>query len=165
MALVEILDVQQRNLDRERLRGFHLDLPTGATGNDSYAIHVAGWALGRTHPVLVIELLHEEVLVRDNPLCMQRPGVTAKFPEAPKDEKCGFYMSLGTLGLRAEFELQVDAVLGDRSRVTLGTIRGRQQALNSGFTPKLQPLMITSMGRTGTTLLMRLLAEHPQIVA
>ncbi|MFM8593837.1 MAG: sulfotransferase family protein, partial [Chloroflexota bacterium] len=38
------------------------------------------------------------------------------------------------------------------------------QAVNSGFVPALRPLMLTTLGRAGTTWTMRLLSEHPQIV-
>ena len=43
-------------------------------------------------------------------------------------------------------------------------IRLRHQPVQSGFEPRLQPLMLTTMGRAGTTWTMRLLSEHPEIV-
>ena len=36
--------------------------------------------------------------------------------------------------------------------------------LNTAFTPTMQPLMLTSLGRSGSTWLMRMLAEHPNIL-
>jgi hypothetical protein len=44
-VLVEVLDIRPRDLDRERLSGFHIDLPTSRTRNDYYAIQVAGWVV------------------------------------------------------------------------------------------------------------------------
>ena len=64
-----------------------------------------------------------------------------------------------------EFELLLDAVFADGSRTTLTRIRGRRSPLRTGFAPRLRPLMVTSLGRTGTTWLMRLLSQHPQIVS
>lgn len=165
MALVEILDIRTRDLDRERLWGFHIDLPTRGTQSDVYAIQVSGWVVGRQSPAVAIELMHEDDLIRQNPIEWLRPDVVVKYPEMPGSEKSGFWMATGTLGIALEFELRIDVVFADQGRATLGVIHGRQQPLTSGFEPKLQPLMITSLGRTGTTWLMRLLAEHPQIVA
>ena len=45
----------------------------------------------------------------------------------------------------------------------IAEIRGTQQ-LTSAFTPSMQPIMVTSPGRSGSTLLMRMLAEHPDII-
>lgn len=165
MALIEILDVRPHDLDRERLWGFHIDLPIRGTQIDFYAIQVGGWVVGRGSPAVAIELVHDDVPIRQDPICTLRHDVVAKYPEVSGSEKCGFWIATGTLGIPPEFELHINAVLGDESRATLGVIRGRQKPLSSGFEPKLQPFMVTSMGRTGTTLLMRLLAEHPQIVA
>jgi hypothetical protein len=64
-----------------------------------------------------------------------------------------------------KFELRLDAVFRDDSRATLGFIHGLHQPCSTDFRPTIQPLMMTSMGRAGSTWLMRLLAEHPQIVA
>lgn len=165
MSLIEILDIRPHDLDRERLWGFHIDLPKSGARNDFYAIQVRGWVIGQGSPVEAIELVYEDIPIRQVPICMPRRDVVAKYPEVSGSEKCGFWIATGTLGIAPEFELRIDAVLRDKSRATLGVIRGRQQPLTSGFEPKLQPLMITNMGRTGTTWLMRLLGEHPQIVA
>jgi hypothetical protein len=48
--------------------------------------------------------------------------------------------------------------------VNISSITGVRQPLDSAYAPRLQPLIINSFGRTGTTLLMRMLAAHPQIV-
>jgi hypothetical protein len=66
--------------------------------------------------------------------------------------------------LEPDVELQVRAVLADGSRVRLAGITLTHQPVHSGFTPTLQPLMLTTMGRAGTTWTMRLLSEHPEIV-
>jgi hypothetical protein len=165
MAVIEIQDIRPSEADRERLWGFHIDLPKRGTRVDVYAIQVGGWVVGRESPAVAIELVYENVSIRQDPICMLRPDVVAKYPEVSKYEKCGFWLATGTLGIAPEFELRIDAVLEDKSRATLGVIRGRQKPLTSDFEPKLQPLMLSNMGRTGTTWLMRLLSEHPQIVA
>jgi hypothetical protein len=68
------------------------------------------------------------------------------------------------VGLEPEAELQIRALLEDGTRSRLGAIRLRHQPVQSGFEPRLQPLMLTTMGRAGTTWTMRLLSEHPEVV-
>jgi sulfotransferase family protein len=69
------------------------------------------------------------------------------------------------LALATEFELLVRAVLEDKTRVPIGTIKGERTSLRTSFEPRLQPLMITTLGRTGSNALTRVLNSHPQIVA
>jgi hypothetical protein len=164
MANVEILDFDCRSLDPRRLPGFWLDHPTVSTSYDEYAIEVEGWVVGKP-PAVGIELVHDDVLVRQAAVRVSRPDVLAQHPELLGSEKCGFWTATGTLGLAPNFELRLDVVHEDQTRETLGVIKGRQRSIDSGFVPKIQPVMISSLGRTGTTWLMRLLAEHPRIVA
>ena len=41
---------------------------------------------------------------------------------------------------------------------------GQRRPLTTAYAPRLQPLLVTSLGRMGTTLLMRMLAAHPGVV-
>ena len=52
----------------------------------------------------------------------------------------------------------------DGSRADVALISGQRRALETGYAPRLQPLLVNSFGRTGTTLLMRMLAAHPAVV-
>ena len=75
----------------------------------------------------------------------------------------GFWKAIGTVGLAPAFTIGVRAVFQDGRRPVIAEIRGTQQ-LTSAFTPSMQPIMVTSPGRSGSTLLMRILAEHPDII-
>ena len=165
MALVEILDVQPAAPNRARLRGFALDAPRAGATTEVYRVDLAGWVLGTQMPVVAVEVHAGGGVMRRVPLDRPRPDVAAAYPDAVGGEHCGFRAWLGVVGLEPEFELQVRAVFEDERRVRLGTIRARHQPLRTGFEPTMQPLMLTSLGRAGTTWTMRLLAEHPQIVA
>jgi hypothetical protein len=69
-----------------------------------------------------------------------------------------------TLGLPRQFEFRLRATLADGSRVKVAAMRGQRRRLATTYTPRLQPLMVTSLGRTGTTLLMQLLVAHAGVV-
>jgi hypothetical protein len=83
----------------------------------------------------------------------------------PHAQTSGFAGSLGMLSFPPRFELTVSAVFDEQARVGLGSLRGRRATLRSSFEPALQPAMITTMGRSGSTVLARVLEAHPQIVA
>jgi hypothetical protein len=162
--LVEILKVQHADLDSERLRGFSLDIPQPGAKTDVYSFELAGWVVGQRLPVVAVEVRAKGAVLRRVPLEHPRPDVTARYPDAPRAGRCGFHTGVGVLGLEPGAELQVRAVLEDESRVRLAAIRLRHQPLRSGFEPTLQPLMLTTLGRAGTTWTMRVLSEHPKIV-
>jgi len=77
-----------------------------------------------------------------------------------------FSALVGTVRLPRSFKLNLRVVLASNERLHLCEIAGTRAALSlpAGTTPRLSPLMVTSLGRTGTTWLMRLLSEHPELV-
>jgi hypothetical protein len=83
---------------------------------------------------------------------------------AGEDGSQPFSLLVSTLDLPFEFEFRLRAILPDGSRVKFATLRGRRVPLRGAADPALQPLLVTSLGRMGTTLLMKLLAAHPAVV-
>jgi hypothetical protein len=68
------------------------------------------------------------------------------------------------LGLPPEFDMEVRAELEDGAYGSLGSISGERAPLRTEYEPRRRPIMITTFGRTGSMLLMRLLSSHPEVL-
>ena len=162
---VRIVDTTSTPTDLSALLwGCHIDLPVPSSQTDVYAISVEGWALGRSSPAVAVELVNEEAVFRRIPVDAHHPDLAAKYPAIPEAGNSGFRATVNVLGLMPKFELLVRVVLQDDNRIPIGVIRAQRRSLRSEFQPKLQPLMVTTYGRTGSSWLMRLLGEHPQVL-
>lgn len=173
MAIVEIVGVEPHELDYEALVEAHLDVPVTGDENDVYAVNLGGWALGRTSPVRTMEVWAPELAshwkyidlssVRRVPLTIHRSDVVAYHPIAA-GLTCGFLAPLGIVGMPHEFEWLLQAVLENERRTPVATVRVKRQPVQSSFEPTLHPLLLTGLGRSGSTWAMRMLAGHPEIV-
>ncbi len=165
MVLSEISAVEVHSPAGEDLWGFHIDSPlTGAT-HEAYSFDVRGWVLGRRARVTAVELKDGPRLLWRVPTEIARPELAAEYPEAQDAGAAGFFTIVNSLNLGQEFEILLRARLDDASRVSVATIRGRRERLRTAFEPAIDPLMVTTLGRTGSTILMKVLATHPEIVA
>jgi hypothetical protein len=94
---------------------------------------------------------------------VDRPDV-ARHLGLPDDyQPTGFQLWVNTIGLPQTFELSLWARLADGWAIEFARLRGTASLPRSSFRPTLLPLSVTSLRRTGTTLLMGMLAEHPEI--
>src|SRR6185503_5481737 len=57
------------------------------------------------------------------------------------------------------------AVTEAGSRASIGSIVAERAPLTTAFEPRRQPILITTFGRTGSMLLMRLLSSHPEVLS
>jgi hypothetical protein len=160
--VVVITDVITSPAD-DRVEAHTIDCPAVGDTIDEFAIAIGGWVLGHHLDVVEVEVEVEGQFVKSAPVELMRQGVAALYPER-KGAPCGYWIRLSVLGLPLFFEIVLVAVLVDGERLEIGRVVGSHQPLQSSASPKFRPLMVTSLGRTGTTWLMRLLAEHPQIV-
>ncbi len=163
MPIVEIQSVLQAAPEQDKLLAFHIDAPRPG-GRDVYDIEVAGWVLGREAEVTGIEVHVEGAVLKRAPIDQQRADVRNAFPDHPNAAISGFRTWVSVVGVEPGAPLQLRAVLADDTRVRLATIKLTHQPVASGFQPNLRPLMLTTIGRAGTTWTMRLLSEHPEIV-
>jgi sulfotransferase family protein len=162
VPLLEITEVAQAP-PSEALLASYLDSPAPGTALERTTFEVAGWALGRHSEAQSVELVSGDELIRVVPLWVERTDVAAAHRGAPAAS--GFWSLCGSLVLEREFRLDVRAVLADGTRAAVGSITGRREPIRTSYEPQLKPLLVTSLGRTGTTLLMGLLAAHPAVVA
>ena len=93
-------------------------------------------------------------------LTVSRPDVAAVYGSS---SLVGFWKAIGTVGLPPAFTIGVRVVFQD-GRAGARSRKSRHAAANLGVHPPMQPIMVTSPGRSGSTLLMRMLAEHPDII-
>jgi hypothetical protein len=161
--LVEILEVASPAPRSESLAGFAFDRPAvGDRNESSYAIEIEGWAVGKETPVSAVEIVHGDLVLWRAPVELERADVADAHPGVPHARHSGFYLPVGALDFPLEFEFRVRAQIDSVAHAELARVRGRRAPLHSDFEPRLQPLMVTTPGRTGSRALLRLLAGHPE---
>jgi Sulfotransferase family len=164
-ALVEVVDVETVEGGCDELLGFEINQPKTGSERSTYSLTLRGWVLGRQHPVGAVELVQGGDVLRSLAVAGKREDVAVAHPEVEGAGTSEFFATISSLALEPSFELSVQAVLDGGSRVPIATIRGLRGPVRSGFQPRLQPLMLTSTGRVGSTVLMNALAAHPGIAA
>jgi hypothetical protein len=148
--------------DTELLTDGSLDVTP--TRLSAFRVPLAGWVVPRSGSVKGISILCNEYEVASAALEIARPDVAHHLNNLPGAEQSGFRAEVKTLGLDAHFTLDIYALLDDDRRALLGRVECSQELLRPAYKPELNPILVTFIGRTGSTWLMRLLSEHPQIV-
>jgi hypothetical protein len=170
MPAVEILNVSVPEELPEAIRAARIRLPGGnAVGGTSafetFDFVIAGMVLPYVGQAQSVELYCSGMQVRTLPVKFPRDGLSRDFPDLPDELICGFRSPIGAMTLPNEFELDLVAVLENGNRAQIGSITGRRARPRLSVEPKLRALQLTSVGRTGTTWMMRMLAAHPGIVS
>ena len=152
--------VEQLALDPdlgEQLAGFAVERPRAGERTEGHVLRVAGWVAGRGRRARAVEVVYHGRALQVAPAHGVRNDVGT--PEARAWEAL-----VGLVGLRPDAELELRVVLDDESSVSAGRLRLRRAPIRSEFEPRLQPLILTSLGRSGSTWLMKMFAAHPEIV-
>lgn len=143
----------------------HIDSPTAGTVIDGYALEIRGWAVGGEAPVESVGVALGargavvEVVPREG-----RPDLGERFPEIRHAEPSGFRLVVGVLENRAKFGLEVHARLADGTEAKIGRIEGERSPLPRPEEAMIQPLILNTIGRSGSTWLAGLLSSHPEVV-
>lgn len=160
MTAVEVLNTTTSN--SPLLLGCAIDRPAPGERLDIHALQIEGWAVAKTQPLRSIEIVCDDTVLGATTVDRARPDVAPMFPEHGS-LRCGFRQAVSLLGLRGRQELLVRAVLDNQRRIRVGTVEIQRQPLQLPAA-SIQPLMITTLGRTGSTWLSHLLGCHPKIV-
>jgi hypothetical protein len=156
----------------EQLLAFEIEEPSAGTREAGYSLRLSGWIVGRDGPPPPIRVTSRTTLpdgrvfrrwLADVKRNVARPDVAARFREDPQ-KQTGFLHSVSLLGLGREFELGIDARAPDGDITSLASIRGRRDLVQTSYAPVMQPLLLSTIGRAGSTWMTHLLGQHPEIV-
>jgi hypothetical protein len=160
---IEAVEVNEGASDY--VHGGNLDTPREGFASDSYGIVIEGWVLTLSLAVKYVEVLHEERPIAIAEANLERPDIASGFADVEGAGRSGYRASIGTLKLPAEFEIVLRARLEDETRLPLGRLRGRRRRMPASTERQIEPLMVNTIGRSGSTLLVTLLSSHPEVVA
>jgi hypothetical protein len=141
-----------------------IESPRAGDRSDSYVVTVAGILSARAEPPVAVKLTHGQGGLRSGRVAPSQSGAGARGLLGARKGRYRFSTAFGVLGLPPEFEVTVHAVFPGGRPEAIGKVRARHQPVRSAYEPDLQPLIVTSLARTGTTWLMRILGQHPAIV-
>ncbi len=164
MATIEILEVRTDQIDSDWLFKGMIEKPAVGFSDDIHSFSLAGWLLGTRQPVESVVITHQGVRVKVVPVNTLWPKISLRYPAQPGAQTPGFITEVGVTGFPSPCELVLHVQIKDGPLVPFGSIRLKHEPLQSNYDAKLQPLMITSHGRSGSTWSVRLFGEHPEIV-
>ena len=164
MAFLHVSDVQTwDHRFGEHLAGFALETPgTGFTG-DTFRMPLRGYVVGKGAPVEWVQVSGVEFPAVRLPVTQPRPDVAEAFPDKGWAATAGFEGGVSAIKLDSSFKLHVLAILGDGTKLPVGHIVGRWQPPAVEGHARLQPLIVTTLGRTGSTWFTGLLSQHPEV--
>lgn len=165
MSLVTITSYEPYPLDETRLWNRWIDIPASGTIYQAYSFRIEGWILFKSLRPVRTEVRWDKMSVSFSKMFVERPDVLNHFDHISGASALGFYCEIDTLRFPAQFAMQVVVVFEDASEVLLGVIKGNRYSPSQTLVPKLQPFQIYGLGRSGTTLMMRYLLNHPEVVA
>jgi len=148
----------------ERLHA-NLERPGAGDPALGFCIPISGWALSPDGANVTIEIRLDRYVLRQLPRSVERPDIASAFPALSGAERAGFSLLLDTLKLPPTFELRVSGIVDEAHAEPIARVRGSRRTFEPEPTDGPAPLMVTTLGRSGSTLLMTLLSLHPQVTA
>jgi hypothetical protein len=148
----------------ERLAGFAVELPAAGQQGDLHVLRIAGWVAGREVRPRAVEVVYHGRPIQIAPVRGARPDVAAIRPDVDATADASWDALVGLVGLRRDAMLELRVVLDGDVRVPAATLELRRESLRSGFDAQVQPLVLSSLGRSGSTWLMKMFAAHPEVV-
>ncbi len=161
---IQVIDIGYPPSSDGELVGFKLFSPQSDDRYDIHNIRLDGWVLAKRGSVQRLQLMHGTQAWKSIPVSLACEPASAAHPDASGRATCGFKGSVGTIGLPPQFSIQIFAVLRNGHRIHCATIRAQRGAIESPFNARFNPLVLTSLARTGTTRLMQTLSLHPAIL-
>jgi hypothetical protein len=150
-----------------KLHGFHIDFPIFQKSfleHEFYDLEISGWILGKDIPVSQIEIVDSNHhILKTIPIQYQRSDVAQSFQAVENSNLSGFSVLINLLMLPMQTTISLVARLADESQVNLTHFNIQRFPLHTLYQPTLKPLIINSLGRSGTTWIMHLLAQHLKI--
>jgi hypothetical protein len=142
-----------------------LQITRPATGSTEsvYSLGLEGWVVPAASPARAIRVHGAHRPLPHAPVVIDRPDVAALYPAVAWAGRAGFAARLNALQLPRRFRLRLTALLENGERARLATIEGERRPLPAQDT-RYRPLIVTTIGRSGSTWLTWLLGRHPDIV-
>jgi hypothetical protein len=161
-----VTSVELEPPDEEFLVAHHLDFPQVGECEMARSLDISGWVVGRGGPVerLVIKDRHRTLMT--SPVRGERLDVADVHKGLSWAATSGYRSMIGLVGVAPEYELQlyVEGGVTASKQVKIATIRGHRPRVQPSHSPRLDPVLVTSSGRMGTTWLLSLLGKHPALV-
>lgn len=145
------------------LRAGGIDAPWPGGELDVHMLPIQGWVVGAERRVLGIELRSGEGVLAELPADGARPDLVERAAVPADQLHCGFHHYLSLLDLPPDFEVELVVGLEGEKRCRFATLRGTRQPL--GAPAASSPLLLTTLGRTGSTWVVHLLHRHPEVRA
>lgn len=160
---VRVLEVVKWAPRQPGLRGFAIDAPAADGQSLEYGLDIVGWALGETAPARVVEIWCRGVKVGTMAVQAERKDLRSAFADLEWAGRAGFRGRVNTILLPAAFEIEVVAVLSDGGRAPVGKVRAERTTPCVVGEDFIQPLILTTLGRSGSTWVTQLLGQHPEV--
>jgi hypothetical protein len=142
----------------------NLESPAAGGSVPGFWIPVTGWALMSSGAPVDIRVSDRWAPLMRFGRGVPRPDIAQAFPAVAGADRAGYSTVLNAARLPRAFDLWVSAIVGEEV-TQLARIRGTRRSFNQVGDLPLCPLAVTTLGRTGSTLLMTLLGQHPAIAA
>ena len=120
--------------DFDTLWGFGIMTPNLEFVTTSGALVVKGWVLGKKAEVESLKVASQTDQILETPVKIRRPKIVEQYPDIPTANKCGFEFSLSVARIPTTVELNLEAVLTDKSIVPLCIIVIQSQPIESKST-------------------------------
>lgn len=162
---LRIAQVARHEIAPDQPVEFGLELPVAGSEEAVWSLPLRGWALGLEAAYFRLQLSAGAGAPTHAPVRFARPDVVAAHPDLPWARRCGFEARVNAAWLPRQFELEVAAVRRDEAPIPLFTISGERSSLPPQDPDAIQPIAVTTLGRSGSVWLSWILHQHPQIVA
>ena len=163
--VVRIRSIRAFHEEARRRCEFSLDNPVVSGDVSEKPFGFSGWIVGKGIGIDALEIYAGGVLVATIPVDIERPDVAKHFKIETTGNRFGFSAYFNPFGLSAEFEIEGFARSPEAGKIKLFAIAGERTRFDRDFRMEIRPIVINTLGRTGSTYLLGLLGAHPQIAA
>lgn len=153
------------NASSRGLAAAAIEAPLGGEGSETFSFNVIGWVVPGEAPVEKFQVLRGSRVVAEVPPNRTTTRSGEGLPEVEGTPAVGFEVLVRAIELEPSFAVDVVARLGDGITCHLGSIRGERELLAVPREADLNPAMITTIGRSGSKWLARLMSCHPSVIA